>query len=559
MCIIELSTKCKYKYILTLVFFLVFFGLGIVALFRDDLGAVMIDLLKQDTSSQTIDLYNERSIDNYPGNSKRHSKPIRPISSEIENLARIDMTVVSISRSPKYYRYCVLYENNIPKLCKGTETQKRWPDATELVTYTANVMNKGTVDMKNIAYDWFVDGKKMDSGIIGYSGVGTTVNVNYKRLFGANNEKIRFELRRWPGEFIVKNNSLEINARDYVISYWVEKGQYEALNKIPNSLGSYSFEDWVRIHIDKFNDILEKSEYYGQSATNRIRIDRFYVKDELDAWGSSYNPDKDAEYYQVDGRWKSSDGDSTNKNGYNGFYTDYAKNHAKNIDYGLLHEIAHQLGVIDLYRMRLPNDPPNDGIQIIMMNGKILTKEFLPNNGDLFPYSGLMVGGTTEPYKNPYYFESHTILGLNSHSEHRRGFYGDYLFDTPDSTRIKILDNNGNPVSNATLKFYQRDQYSEIFDNNPEIEVKTDSLGLTVLPNRGVNYPVKTITGHELKPNPFGQINVVGTNGTFILTITKGTAQGFGFLTIHDLNIAKWIKSNEIQIRSTYPNISMTP
>ena len=61
----------------------------------------------------------------------------------------------------------------------------------------------------------------------------------------------------------------------------------------------------------------------------------------------------------------------------------------------------------------------------------------------------------------------------------------------------------------VTLGFYQKEYRSEgyVVDAEAEFVVPTDDSGTATLPNRGITGFV-TATGHQLRPNPFGEINV---------------------------------------------------
>ena len=72
----------------------------------------------------------------------------------------------------------------------------------------------------------------------------------------------------------------------------------------------------------------------------------------------------------------------------------------------------------------------------------------------------------------------------------------------------------------------------------PEFELITDNSGVAFLPNRGVT-GIVTATGHQLRPNPFGVIDVVGTNGTFVIEM-HGPCINYEWLTIVELNLAYW-------------------
>ena len=112
----------------------------------------------------------------------------------------------------------------------------------------------------------------------------------------------------------------------------------------------------------------------------------------------------------------------------------------KDIDYVLLHELMHQLGVIDLYRLEMHTgnvllpDANNPG----KMAG--CGKDYWPNEGVCYwlpeGIRDLMVA-----YWEPYNFIGvHTAAGLRENSEHRRGYYGEYLYDTPETTVLRIVD-----------------------------------------------------------------------------------------------------------------------
>jgi hypothetical protein len=69
---------------------------------------------------------------------------------------------------------------------------------------------------------------------------------------------------------------------------------------------------------------------------------------------------------------------------------------------------------------------------------------------------------------------------------------------------------------------------------------------------------VTTVTGHTLRANPFGQINVVGTNGTMLVKITKAGQIGYGWFLLLDLNQAYWAGNTStatVAIKSTIPGV----
>ena len=468
------------------------------------------------------------------------------------NENRPDPDVTYISRTPRYYRFKVDYPKTrfgigIPVLAKGTETQKRMPLEGETVIYTAHIINKGNVRCPGFDYLWLVNGKPVKKGIVKVINPGREETVKYSCRWKDVPQKIEFRIDTGKKlrEICKKNNSLTIGSHDLTLSIWAEQGIYDIFNRTKNRVGSYSFEDWIQNHFAVMNQRFAQAKYdvSPDGILDRVRIDKIVVAEDLDGPG---NPlDKDPDQFLIDGRWQFKDNSHGNINGKKGAWQDYVNLYIAKTDWGLIHEMAHQLGVIDLYRMNLINDKkryPNNGIHVLDKSGKKIPVTKLPTcswHQVLFKNPGIMAGGDTSPYKDSTYFSSHTAAGMNTNYLMRRGYYGDYLFDTPAKTSLKILDKSGKPVAGAMVEMFQKDAQTEVIDNKPEIKGRTNGHGIIQLPNRKVD-GVTTETMHTLKPNPFGQIHVVGTNGTMLLRVTQGGKTGYGWLFIIDLNMAYW-------------------
>src|SRR3989344_6731937 len=111
-----------------------------------------------------------------------------------------DLDVTYISRSPRYNRYCVVYSGDLPKLCGGTENQKRWPDVGETVVYKAHVMNKGGVAVPETGflYKWLANGEIVSQGAFSQSlTTGSEATFDLARAWPQNNEIIAFSVE--PG------------------------------------------------------------------------------------------------------------------------------------------------------------------------------------------------------------------------------------------------------------------------------------------------------------------------------------------------------------------------
>ena len=475
-----------------------------------------------------------------------------------------DLDVTYIERTPRYFRYAMDYRLRpgdpwrIPRLCQGTENNKHWPDQGETVTYTAHMINKGIMVSSPFRFEWRVNGMVVAQGTSHPLHPGTERTFDFSTTFPASPQTIEFRVEPRGStrkEAFTSNNQLAIGSHDLTISIWVEQGLYDVFNRELNLLGTHSFEDWIQAQFAWMNQRFDLSRYpvAPQGILDRVRIDKMVVAPDLDADFSNPPPDcspfpADPGGFLIDGGWLFRDGDPTNSFGINGWYELYVNDpnpyvippntpRILGIDTGLIHELAHQLGLIDLYRLNIGPFEVRDLSGQVIPTGKL---PFPGGCGVLFPYPGIMFGGDTTPYRDPNYFESHSAGGMNSHYNYRRGYFGDYLFDTPEQTLVNLINQNGDPIVDAFVQFYQKDAITEVFDNDPEIEEFTDAQGGMLLPNRVPIVPVVTATGHTLRPNPFGQIFHEGSNGTMFVRAVQDSQEFYGWFFLLDLNLAYW-------------------
>ncbi|GEM_PF-6567628 len=442
-----------------------------------------------------------------------------------------DLDVAYIERTPRYHRYEVTYENDLPKLVPGTERRKRWPDPGEMVTYVAHVANKGKKNAGRFPFRWSVDGVTVLEGECGGLKSGEEVSFPLRRAWPRSNEIVEFTVdpkNRTP-DSCRRNNSLAVDSHALTISIWIERGLYDLFHQEENPLGSRSFEDWIQHHFAEMNRRFSQAVYAvaPRGIRDRVRVDKVVIADELD--GPRSPAKKDPDETLIDGRWLFTDGDPTNARGKGGAWKDYVGKMANTIEWAFIHELTHQLGVIDLYRF----NPAR--LRLRDSEGHRLDPIRLP---PVWGNDGLMGGGDTMPHRDGTYFDSHTAGGMNSHAGHRRGFYGEYLYDTPTRTSLLVLDAGGMALVGAKLALYQKNP-DESLDDVPEISGVTDGKGILALPNREAP-AVTTATGHTLRPNPFGLIHVDGRTGAMLIRITRGREEDFRWLTVTDLNLAYW-------------------
>jgi TolB protein len=447
------------------------------------------------------------TLPEYPYNNLRPLKP-QPQPALIKP-AGIDLDATYMNRTPMYNRYA------------GTENEKRWPAPNEVVTFTAHIINKGTIASGNFAFKWFIDGSEVYSGTHsslapGEEGMETyqwawAHSLDGERLLGSHTVRFTVDPANAIPETYESNNSLEDRTDALSLVLAVSPEVYAALETPVDIQWPFSAEDWLQKQIAAMNAAFARSIYPStpNGIIERVRLDKIIV--------TATNPPADL---SVDGGFYQTTYDP--RGGYYDPDTD--------VSGGLLHELSHQLGVIDLYNLGFDLGTP----RVVDQNGQPVQME------TSLPATGLMLN----PGIQPPIYEEHSALALNINKGYRRGYYGEYLYDVPSQSYLRILDNQGLPASGVTVKLYQSGPgyglYPTIIDNTPEITGMTNAEGIVLLPNRPVGTPVTTRTGHTLRDNPFGVIDVVGEKDEFILELTRGTHQEYGWLEITRFNLAAW-------------------
>jgi hypothetical protein len=467
-----------------------------------------------------------------------------------------DLTVAYIERTPRYNRYAVTYtgQPGLPALCSDNVGAKRWPDPGEVVTYTGHVRNVGFSPTTGGQYQWRVNGAVAAPGTLPNIAAASEATVTFQRAFGDERIELAIDTNNANLEVDETNNALAIGTRDLTLSIFVERGLYDVFRNTTSNGEPSSFEGWISANIAMMNQRFAQAQYPGvapNGVLDRVRIDKMAAIDDWEVLVVDQGPcvpgPDDPHRLLIDGSWQFSDGRGENLTGQSWnwhWYHDYASALQGRIDWGLIHELGHQLGLIDEYRMNLKNDPStNNGFHVLDGGGNEIPPSTLPLyawDQIVFQFGGLMGGADTRPYMDETFFSSHSAGGMNSHVRQRRGYFGEYLWDTPNATYLEVRGQNGAILAARPVQIFQKDAATENFDNVPEITGTTDGQGRILLPNRSVT-GAATATGHTLRANPFGQIDVVGQNGTmFIRTTTTSGQPLYGFIFIIDLNLAYW-------------------
>ncbi len=453
-----------------------------------------------------------------------------------------DLDVTYIERTPKYPKYRVTYfgdrnmcnpeyqsyypyqEDRGPQLCPGELGKKRWPDAGETVTFTAHIKNNGNDPISAFSYKWFIDGAEIKSGAHNSLAVGEEGTETLQWVWPATliNHKVKFiaDSSNLITEKFETNNRIDDYTNALSFGMFISPSAYAALKTTSGTSSPSSPEDWVQKHVRRMNELFSLA-----GVKESIRLDKLFVESTIES-----DPDK----WNMDGWW--------------GIGSDYRETSAyydsgEDVDYGMLHEMIHQLGVIDLYIMN--SDTQYD---------KLLDKKYntigagcgvsygWPNVWDCYSLAVAQPAIGNDLANNvAHQIGLHTANMLNKNLHKRRGYFGEYLFNTPNTIKVRFLKSDGQPLDSATIRIYQPG-LDRIIDSTKLNQIlTTDTNGMITLgPVTGVwTTTGATETGHQLKANPYGLIDVVGRNGLFLFEIEKGSFD-YKWLPLVLANIEYW-------------------
>jgi len=448
----------------------------------------------------------------------------------------IDLDVTYINRSPLYQAYCVGYPSDIPGqpgipfLCPGTEDDQRWPKQGEIVTFTAHIINKGTIASPAFDYAWHIDGVEVASGTLPSLDPAEEVTATYQwpwghvlsadgqRALGDHSVRFTADPANTIPETHESNNSLEDPTNAMSFRFYFTPAMYAAYNIPVAPQWPASAEDWIQKQMATMNWDFANSTYLvaPQGATLRVRINQIDVSATL--------PPVDGH----DGRWFI-DGDY--RHGASAWYDP-----ATDIDWALIHEMSHQVSIIDLYMI----GASYPDVHIADRLGNPLNVSFG------WPRADLMGGGDIWPHTDGHLYSSHVAGGASTYQGYRNGYYGSYQFDIPLDNYFLVLDSQGNPAPGVQVALYRRDGLPDWtgaphFDSTPEITGTTDAGGLFLLTNRSAHDGTVTANGHVLHDNPFGVVDIVGVQNLFLVQLLQGDHEEYRWLDITGLNLAYWM------------------
>lgn len=431
-----------------------------------------------------------------------------------------DLQVTCISRTPRYPRYAAEYSyysvtepsgfgpyifSASTSLGQGqTGATQRWPNVGDPVTYTASVRNRGTNTWSGtLSATWREDGLVVSTPSQSISlSPGAVTQFSYVRNWDGTSHDISFSIN--TNDARSTNNSLQINTKSvpfltYADVTKIEQFRENTPTNYPQAKTDDLF-DWLNRHATRFNEMFAEAD-----SPKRIHYD---ILESLS--DSAPDPSISTIPFAIfPFRYRTGEGDPRGS----GYY-----NQTDDIDYGLLHEMAHQLGLIDIYQLDVP-----------------ASLNYVSGQG-YSAVADLMHGCSPFLCKFSSYAMTHWL-------DQAHGYYGQFMYNLPQTMRLRVLGFDGAPLAGARVKMYQyceRPGMGKVITDQVKAEGTTDADGIFVLPNVPLDPDLAPpiYTGDTLRDNPFGYLAVVGTNGVLHFKVEHNGGVDYCWLDVTEAMVA---------------------
>jgi len=425
-----------------------------------------------------------------------------------------DLDVLYVSRDPgsPTLHGKVDYPDLVPQLNeRGKQVKELYLKPGTDVIFTGHVGNRGRAASGPFQVQWLLDGERKGPPIDVASlepGRDAQVTLSWSWANGRHTVALVADPDGRIEEISKANNVRVDPIQGAGLVICLMPDFFQAFSQHKNMLGSFSPEDWVQWHIDDMNRKFAEAVYPSTPAGChfRVRVDRLHAvrsPEEVGEKGRLYR-----EFTQ--GSWTLS-----------GSY----ENLWDKPDWGLIHELAHQLGLIDLYQLN--HHPGNTLVE--RRDGTLL------HSGYAYPTPETMMH-----WHGPHPFSEIDAAALNHQlrpdgRQSPRGWYGDYLLKMCSTYALRVLDRQGNPLANASVEMYQRSMEG-VVPNKPAAQGETDMSGLWTIPNRKAPQ-AQTHGGFTYRDNPFNTISVVGTNGLVMFRVSYGGQEEVFWKNVTEFNI----------------------
>lgn len=416
-----------------------------------------------------------------------------------------DLAVQLISRSPEYPRIQVglteLDGFKIPD-APTNPTAKMWPDDNENVTYTAVVVNRGTVASQPFEAIWGIRDRQfrvvsVNEPLQPGESKELKLDLPFKLdIFDHRRQPISLQLIPKGQDSEPSNDGLEIQENGLALGIVLPKNFN--LEEAP--------EDWVQGVVRTWNEVYARHSKYSfapDGCKERIFVQRFYKENPPAA--EALNLDaviKVEDAWFVKGR-------------------DFAEQE-------LLVAICKGLGLVDL---RLPAEFPEaaDAFGGLLGGDTRSDAPFPPSLA--IPYDPAFDAVASRLTLLPRKLLSAVDVGaLNGRVGRRRGYSGEYLFDVPERLAVLMSDINGKPLSNAEFTFVPLIDGQLAFAK--QMVIKSTEQGGLILNPKELAEQKPTLNGSVLASNPFGVIDVTYRNPAYRVQVTHNGVTSTAWLKV---------------------------
>ena len=436
----------------------------------------------------------------------------------------------------------------------------------EEITLTAHVKNVGFAAAKPFRFVWRIDKKDVQNGRCQESlkeMAEATFVLKWKWQEGFHHATFRIVTDQ--PEIATINNEVTDPLWGWGFEFVVTHGRIKAWHEGRTACGTFCFEDYYRWHVEMMNTLFEASKYPSapDGIRARVRLDRVTYTDDINKTVATSNDANGIYPYQ--GRWT--------------WLNDEDKNHKwvpphriqrNSTEWSLPHELGHQLGIADWYQLDC---------------NKYWNKNFRdPDTGEILGHS-FSHAMTMMHSHGPHLWSEADAGYLNMSWDKPRGHFGDYYFAIPRQCFLRIVDVNGRPVEGAKVEVFQRGcevdpkgkavedrgvtywpviedgNFTKPLSKHAVIAGASGADGLLRLPNRPVK-EVRTLNGFHRKPNPFGNMDVVGPRDQMLVRVTKYGRPCYYFLETYSFNVA-WFRGQKDRhverLKTPYRSVDSPP
>lgn len=413
------------------------------------------------------------------------------------------------------------------------------------VTYVAYVRNWGA-EAVMVPYEWWFDGEFHSASVVNIP-AQSTVQVTFPWTWDPNDHTLEFvaDPLKTLNETTRLNNRVEIRTNALMVGLWVEQSLYNYFheNQYKLGVGSNGFEDWGQRMVRRWNEMMSRAVVLGSDLgmRDRVALDKVVVVPDnalpLNGGYETNNPDSSDR--TVDMQW----GYPYNASDIGpGAWWEIRLDRPFFLDYGSIHEMNHARFHIDLYGFDTHQSPAgtpdaDKNIQLRDDEGNIVTgTQYMP----FIAWDGVYYDKWQDIMGGPNIYDVYSAMAWNwKHHKRGRGNMnapadiGVFMQDLPSTTYLRLIDQNGLPLSNASVQVYQATStsswYGKKFDNTPDLSFTADANGVVQLPRCPFSSNGRITHTYGL------------SNGVMVLKVRYRGQLYFLFQESTDFNIQYWL------------------